>query len=76
MSKVKNKNKRDTTHLQRRCRLGVFVCMCAEVTLSTAALVVWLVVPGFSLHIWANSAQTEEFNTMLNKNKVLEVIFF
>lgn len=37
-------------------------CMCVFVcadTLSTAALVVWVEVPGFSLHIWANSAQTD-----------------
>lgn len=42
--------------------MTVYMCACVFVcadTLSTAALVVWVQVPGFSLHIWANSAQTK-----------------
>ncbi len=41
------------------CLLYVCVFVCAD-TLSTAALVVWVQVPGFSLHIWASSAQTDK----------------
>lgn len=38
----------------------VYICVCVRAdTLSTGALVVWVEVPGFSLHKWANSAQTK-----------------